>query len=248
MKAALCSITALLVLMSAPFVFAGPEAIEAKDSKVIPQEVAPEQICRWTGFYIGAHGGYSWGDLSFVERNETDPPYLFDQDGVFGGGQAGFNLQIGSWFVLGVEGTFAGGDFSDSADIFPGGEHSRGHVDSNWVGTVAGRAGLSFWKNRVLVYARGGVAFADFDYHTEEVQATGERFDADETRTGGLVGGGVEFALTCHWSVKLEYNHLFFGSEDVTGTERTGGGAGVDRTFGADVDRDMVAAGLNFKF
>lgn len=249
MKALVISIAAVSVLGTATL-FAGPEQIDAKDYKAAPAP-APivEKSCTWTGFYIGGHGGYSWSDdLSFLELDENDPAYRFDQDGFFGGGQVGFNLQLGSFFVLGVEGTFAGGDFNDAADIVFSGERSRGHVDSDWIATVGGRVGFTFWRNRILVFAKGGAAFTQFDYHTEEVGGS-ETFSADEDRTAGLLGFGVEYALNCHWSVKLEYNHLFFDSENVTGKERNGAGPGVDRTFRADVEnRDTIQVGLNFKF
>lgn len=227
--------------------FAGPEPSGGKESKAVVQPAPPPE-CTWTGFYIGGFGGYSWGDnLRFREENETDPAYVFDQDSFIGGGEIGYNFQIGSWLVLGIEGTFAGGDFSDSDDIFPGSEHSRGHVDSSWIATIAERVGVSFWHNRLLAYVRGGAAFTEFDYHTEEVGGS-ERFDGDEERTAGLVGGGLEYAFTCHWSVKVEYNHLFFGSEDVDGIEKSGG-PGVEKTFGSNVgDHDTVTAGINFKF
>jgi outer membrane immunogenic protein len=225
----------------------GPERLESKDSKTMEQ-AAVEQPCRWTGFYLGAHGGYSWGDSSFLELNEIDPPYLFDQGGFFGGGQIGFNWQLGSLFVLGVEGTFAGGDFSDTAEITSGGELSRGDIESNWIGTVAARVGLTFCKNRLLAFAKGGVAFTQFDYHTTQVVGS-EVFDANEDRIAPLIGAGLEYALTCHWSVKLEYNHLFFDAENVTGTERGTSTTPGSRTFRSDISgRDTVSAGINFKF
>lgn len=248
MKAVVLSIATAVALINAMPASAGPEPLNTTDSKVVTQPPVEEKACRWTGFYLGGHGGYGWGDLSFRELDETDPPYLFEQDGFFGGGQAGFNLQLGSFFVLGVEGTFSAGDFDDSADIRAGGERSRGHVDSDWVATAAGRVGFSFWHNRMLAYAKGGVAFTQFDYHTQELGGS-EVFDADEDRTVPLVGFGLEYAFNCHWSVKLEYNHLFFDAEDVTGIERTGGGAGLERTFRSDIDgRNTVQAGINFKF
>ena len=214
----------------------------------MPQPIV-EQRCRWTGFYIGAYGGYSWGDLSFLELDQEDPAYEFDPDGAFGGGQVGANLQLDSWFVIGVEGTLSRGEFGGSADIFPDGgqEHSRGHVDSDWMATVAGRVGVTFCKNRLLAYAKGGVAFTEFNYHTEEVGGP-EVFNADEDRTAALVGFGLEYAFTCHWSVKLEYNHLFFDSEDVTGIEQDGKSEN-ERTFNADIGgRDLIQGGINFKF
>jgi outer membrane immunogenic protein len=45
----------------------------------------------WTGAYLGLQGGWAW----------TTPG--LDASGVFGGGQIGYNYQIGS-FMFGVEG------------------------------------------------------------------------------------------------------------------------------------------------
>jgi outer membrane immunogenic protein len=124
-----------------------------------------------------------------------------------------------------------------------------GHVDSNWLGTVGGRVGVSFLHDHLLVFAKGGAGFTHFDFRTEQITPTVERFRGeDDTRTGGLVGGGLEYAFNCHWSLKVEYNHIFFGHDEVTGVERSGGGVTDIRTFRADGDRDTVVGGLNFKF
>jgi outer membrane immunogenic protein len=232
-----------IVFIGAQSLFAGPERIDAKESKMVQQPVV-EPTCNWTGFYIGIHGGYAWGDHSFLELDESDPAYHFEDDGFFGGGQIGFNYQFGSMFVIGVEGEFAGTTI-DASDVLDTGEASTGTIENDWTGTAGGRIGLSFWKNRFLVYAKGGVAFAQFDYHTDD--HNGETFDADHVRIGPMVGFGVEYALTCHWSIKGEYKHLFFEDENVTGLENDTGNI-EERTFHVDGDQDLVQAGLNFRF
>jgi opacity protein-like surface antigen len=98
----------------------------------------------------------------------------------------------------------------------------------------------------MLAYAKGGAAFTNFNYHTEEVGGI-ENFNADEDRTVPFVGCGLEYALTCHWSVRVEYNHLFSDSESVTGTESSGSQK-ESRAYGADPVVNSVQAGLNFKF
>ena len=66
----------------------------------------------WTGLYIGAHGGYAWGDfdgpLSYDDA-ALFPASIFDSseksidaDGWLGGFQAGFNKQFGT-VVVGLE-------------------------------------------------------------------------------------------------------------------------------------------------
>ena len=59
----------------------------------------------WTGFYVGGHVGYGWAEKDWqdgfgLRTSRTTP------NGFLGGGQAGFNYQIGQ-FVLGVEGDFS---------------------------------------------------------------------------------------------------------------------------------------------
>src|SRR5690606_24631631 len=64
----------------------------------------------WTGFYLGAHGGIGWGDIDgkqfycfdACQAGNADPVMAAlthndaDLSGVFGGGQVGFNYQLGS--------------------------------------------------------------------------------------------------------------------------------------------------------
>ncbi|BCU75477.1 outer membrane beta-barrel protein [Luteolibacter sp. LG18] len=242
MKKGLSSMLAL-ALFGSGVVFGGTH--DAKDSVAAP---SPPEQCSWTGFYLGLHGGYGWGGTDFTELLESDPPYQFDRDGFFGGIQAGYNYQVCPRWVLGLEGTFSWGDFDAHAAINGGGEISTGEMNSDWIATVAGRIGFTCLDNRLLIYAKGGVAFADFDYHTQEVGGQ-EQFNASESRIAPLVGVGVEYALDCHWSLKLEYNHIFFGSEDVTGVETEGPGRSDFRTFRADCDGyDTVQFGINYKF
>jgi len=245
MKRAIISIGAAAILVCAQSLFAGPERMEAKDYKAAPAPVV-EPCCNWTGFYVGIHLGYSWGDASYIELDESDPPFQFnDLEGLFGGGQMGFNYQIGSMFVIGVEGEFVGSDIDDSTPLSDDSESTVGRMKNDWTGTAAGRIGLSFWCNRILAYAKGGAAFAHFDYHNTNDEP--ETWDADHVRVAPMVGAGVEYAFNCHWSVKVEYQHLFFDDEDITGSENDAGTI-EPRTFHVDAEQDSIQAGVNFRF
>ena len=61
--------------------------------------VAP--IWNWTGFYVGANGGYSFGNWSNSGFASTSSPNV---DGWLGGLQAGYNWQLNSTWVIGLEG------------------------------------------------------------------------------------------------------------------------------------------------
>ncbi|MCK1483059.1 MULTISPECIES: outer membrane protein [unclassified Bradyrhizobium] len=91
----------------------------AADLAARPYVKAPvmvDPVWSWTGFYVGANGGYSWG------RSRTDVSYFnsatgaaiappagsitnasFDMNGGIAGGQAGYNWQSANW-VYGIEG------------------------------------------------------------------------------------------------------------------------------------------------
>jgi outer membrane immunogenic protein len=65
-----------------------------------PRYVAPAY--NWTGFYVGTHGGASWARNNFFDVLGGADAAAFTANGYFGGGQAGYNWQIGQW-VLGAE-------------------------------------------------------------------------------------------------------------------------------------------------
>ncbi|MEP9378286.1 outer membrane beta-barrel protein [Aquabacter sp. CN5-332] len=93
------------------------------------------QPMSWTGFYIGANAGYSWG---------SSGPY--SPGGFLGGLQAGYNWQfVGSPFVAGVETDFDWAGISDGA------------YSLNYFGTVRARLGFAF--ERILAYGTLGFAY-----------------------------------------------------------------------------------------
>lgn len=91
----------------------------AADLAARPYVKAPimvDPVWIWTGFYVGANGGYSWGrSRSYVTYTNTAtgavivPPAgsitnaSFDMNGAVAGGQAGYNWQSTNW-VFGIEG------------------------------------------------------------------------------------------------------------------------------------------------
>jgi outer membrane immunogenic protein len=198
-----------------------------------PPMIPAVPIFTWTGFYVGLNAGWGWqdnGDESvFVPAGTFLPPFAGvsgvltrgdsgNEDGFVGGGQIGYNYQIGS-FVIGVEADIQWADFGggDEAVAFlpagfpptfvPAIGAGRGGFD--WFGTVRARAGVAF--DRLLVYATGGFAYAgggDDNGNCGFIVGVGGGFcdSGDDTRTGWTVGGGIEWALPVNW----------FGSSAVT--------------------------------
>lgn len=214
----------------------------------------------WTGFYVGVNGGYAWSaedskvsaDVEKRRRN-VDPSAKFDEEGGFGGGQIGYNYQIDR-ILLGVEADLQGGDVSGdktvTASLSNG--HHEGVADAksalDYFGTVRGRIGYTF--DRSLVYATGGFAYGGVK-DTLAVTATSHGFSsassasADETATGYVVGGGLEYAFTPSLSGKIEYQYIDLGSDRLDGKAlahctHAAGEATFDHAY------NTVRVGLNY--
>jgi outer membrane immunogenic protein len=201
---------------------------------VAPVVYAPP-VYNWTGFYIGGNLGAgfahsSWAD-PFIGNHDT-----FDKTGFIGGGQVGVNWQINA-LVLGIEGDL------DWTSLKGSGQDSRGNTintDTQWTSTVTGRIGAAF--DRLLVYGKGGVAFAHVNDGLNDV--FGGVASASQTRTGWTAGVGLEYAFAPNWSARIEYDYLGFGSENVNFA--TVNFSAYNTTNSLNVQE--VKAGINFKF
>jgi outer membrane immunogenic protein len=242
--------TAAAVLLSSP--------VLAADLAPMPVEPAAPVYMpfTWTGFYVGVHAGYAWGDEDddldgrFEEREiiVEGPAASFDVNGFLGGAHAGYNVQFDS-FVIGLEGDvdFSGADgdheFSASDGLITG----NLSLDSNWQASIRARAGFAF--DRTLIYATGGVAFADADLEFNGSDGVGDfDFSDSQTFTGWTIGLGAEYAFTDNLIGRLEARYTDFGSPDFDLD-------GFDDTFdvdGRDVNVDWtqfsVLAGISYKF
>jgi outer membrane immunogenic protein len=167
---------ALLALVTAPAMAADLPA------KAPVYKAPPPPVWSWTGFYVGANVGYSWGrgsnDWSFFAPTAPGvtacPPALCAAgsdttrlNGAIGGLQAGYNWQAGS-FVVGLETDFQlsgqkGSElfsttFSVGIGPPPGTVSATNSEKLTWLGTLRGRIGFTP-ADRWLVYATGGLAY-----------------------------------------------------------------------------------------
>jgi len=182
----------------------------ARPYKAAPVVVAP--IYDWTGFYIGANGG--WGQSrdcwSFVVPGTILNEGCASRSGGVLGGQIGYRWQTAQ-FVFGVE---AMGDWADIhgsrvSTINPL-FNTSARVDA--IGLFTGQIGYA-WNN-ALFYVKGGAAtarsFVDVTNIATGVTAGG----ASSTRWGGTVGLGFEYGFSPNWTVGLEYDRLFMGTSN----------------------------------
>jgi outer membrane immunogenic protein len=191
----------------------------------------------WTGFYIGGHVGYGWAEKDW--RDAFGLNVSNKANGFLGGGQVGFNYQIGQ-FVLGAEGDFSwsginGGTSTGAIIGAPVG--ATFNTDVRWISTLTGRAGVAF--DRWLVYGKGGVAWANDRFSTNAYTFPAS-VDVTDTRIGWTAGAGVEYAFAPNWSAKLEYDFADFGNRAVSFAPGT--------STNIDQQVHMVKFGVNYKF
>ena len=179
----------------------------------------------WSGFYIGAMGGYG---------SETDAG-----SGGFGGGTIGYNWQLpGSQFVFGVEVDAAGASIKDSVtEDLGGGVLGTFETKINSFGSVTGRAGFAI--DAALLYAKGGYAWAN-NKATLSVVGFPDTFSDNKTHTGFTIGGGLEYMFAPNWSAKGEYMYTSLGSESYNI-----GGVPLDS---GNIDLHTFKVGVNYHF
>jgi outer membrane immunogenic protein len=211
----------------------------------------------WSGFYIGINGGGGSSRKCWDFTNNFGafvvPEGCHDATGGTVGGQIGYRWQSSAW-VFGLEAQGNWADFRGSNislfSVPPGVLANRSRIDA--LGLFTGQVGYSW--NSFLLYVKGGAAVTRDRYEGYfavpfVIFPAGTVFDqATETRWGGVVGVGGEYAFAGNWSFSLEYDHLFMGTRSMDFTT-TGVPAGAfSRTESIRQDVDMLTARVNYRF
>jgi outer membrane immunogenic protein len=206
----------LKVSLVAAALVAAPVVAQAADPRPPVYRAPTVPYYDWSGFYIGAHVGFG----------STE-----GESGVLGGGQVGFNYQVGQW-VFGVEGQFSGTNIGESAFVVvPGVGVATANANLDWISTIALRAGWAF--DRWLVYGKFGAAWAGVSADATGTIIGGPTVAVSVTDSvsGWVIGVGTEYAFLNNWSAKFEYNMLDFGND-----------------LGNDAKVHVFKAGLNYRF
>lgn len=213
-------------------------AAQAADILPAPAPAAPpvyrppvSPAYNWSGFYIGAMGGYGWSDRVTVAGFVLTNPNL---NGGFAGGTVGFNYQVpGSMFVLGVESDAAWSDIQHTEGII-GLASVQERIEA--FGSVTGRVGVAV--DSVLLYGKGGYGWAE-----NKISATLFGLAASESHfhSGWTVGAGAEWDFSGPWSAKAEYMFARYSPVNYLAAP---GFAGVG--LGADVH--TIKFGVNYRF
>jgi outer membrane immunogenic protein len=198
-KKLLLSSVALLGLSAAAF------AADLPSRRAAPAPYVAVPVFTWTGFYVGVNAGYGFADNN--RNSYTLGTTVYDRDdsrdGFVGGGQIGYNYQIGQ-FVLGVEADLQYADLGgNNRNYVTGTAGYFGNNGIDWFGTVRGRVGFAI--DRMLVYGTGGFAYGGSDNDRGYYDGVTAYYSSrDNTRTGWVAGGGVEYAFTPNFTGRIE--------------------------------------------
>ncbi|HEU0217379.1 MAG TPA: hypothetical protein VFQ90_12015, partial [Stellaceae bacterium] len=155
-------------------------ALAASVTPAVAQLLPSGPAVDWTGPYAGVALGADWGKLhgnvavagtpaGAVSGSPAIPGSVFSLHNnsdatVTGGGQIGYNYQFPNNIVIGAEGDLRGGGPSSTtrvgttglANFVPG---DRFNASSDFNASIRGKVGYAWGP--ALIYATGGVAFAD---------------------------------------------------------------------------------------
>ena len=204
----------------------------------------------FSGFYVGANGGGTFGRLSVDTSPAFSPTGYFattstpaitaasnqtiETNGFNASGVIGYSHQWDN-FVFGLEGDFGSMNLSGSTTAGPVQYPCCPPTPTNpnnftvvqtaktsWMLSMRPRFGWVY--GRFLTYGTVGAAFTNVKYtglFTDTFAAAHENASIDETRPGWIVGGGEEYRFSHHFSFKGEYLYADFGAASVPSANLT---------------------------
>tara|TARA_R110000782_G_scaffold7811_5_gene25916 strand:+ start:240 stop:1007 length:768 start_codon:yes stop_codon:yes gene_type:complete len=234
---------------------------------------ADEAIRQWKGFNLGLSIGLAETDANsdgYAEGVNTDGAYWapadlptvnsvveqdISTDSVVGGLDLGYNLQAGH-LVLGLD----GGAYATNTDktietfsVYPSNANGftiRSAVRSNWFVKLAPKVGYIY--RDFLFELSGGLAFASITTSFDLVQEAnnGRAFaENNKIQQGWVVGAGLHYALSDHWSINGKYTYANFGNVSARGPLSF---VGVENRSAIEQDYNlrthMVSLGVNYRF
>ncbi|WP_417249157.1 outer membrane protein [Celeribacter sp.] len=214
-----------------------------------PVDAAPQPVnIDWSGAYVGVGLGYGAGDAFAKDVIQADlgtGASIFNSDfsldGPLGTIHAGYNWNVRQNWILGIEGEVSLAGTVDGSYLATDG---RSTVDISYGKMAQLRARLGYTMNRAMFY--GAVGLAGAEISIDATHSTGAVFKGDNYQIGGVIGLGVEYALTDDWLLRAEVNYADFGSADYS-LEHTGGTYSAAEATGGGTGT-LVRLGVSYKF
>ncbi|MFC4625431.1 porin family protein [Daeguia caeni] len=106
-----------------------------------PVPVVSAPVFTWAGPYIGGQVGYGWGRSKFSNDEDT---LKMKPDGFLGGIYAGYNLDVGDNFILGIDGDVTYNDLDKGISHYDPEDDDAMEISTRlrWSGAVRARAGV----------------------------------------------------------------------------------------------------------
>ena len=169
------------------------------------------------------------------------------------GGLIGYNYEFTNRWVVGLEA--AGGYLwlrdSEGSGIFH--TPAVGNFDittsfkTHYLVTIGPRIGYAFC--RWLPYVTGGLAIGDLELF-QQIHGHTYFFDEGgsqtETNVGWMVGGGLEYAITAHWSARMQYQYIDL--DDIDFDHRSGPLGNFIGNSEASLREHNVSGAIIYKF
>ncbi len=228
-----------------PGPFAPPPAYSAQSSSVptvAPTLFAPPpaypavRVYDWTGFYVGINGGGAFGGTHWFSVPNAVGGTSNLSGGLIGG-TAGYNLQTGEPYVLGVEADLDWADLKATTAPTACAPNPDCQLAVPWLATARLRFGYALdTLLPILPYVTGGVAVGDLN-----ADIVGKPLGtASATNLGWTAGAGIEFALSTALRAKVEY--LYVDLDGFSCDFACGGGP-----VSFNVKTNVIRAGLNYR-
>jgi outer membrane immunogenic protein len=239
-----------------------------------PARVQP-RASTWSGGYIGVSGGLGWrgkpirlsgtnGIDEFIKPAGIPDSIAGEATGPIAGGQAGYWHQSGA-VGFGLEADFSAARIEKTEDhtgIVGVERYTRGEKSLDWLGSLRGRIGFAVGSNAVI-YGTGGAAIGRANSAVMLTTTTKNNMagciaanigvciedSQEETLTGWIAGGGVEFRTGSRASLRVEYLFYDLGEISTEGADNRFPAGQFPTLMGVDpVKGSVVRAGINFRF
>ena len=242
----------------------------AADMPVKAPKAPPPPPFDWNGFYIGAYAGAAWMD----QANTTDPclstalaaclaagsgtyngvqTTAYDMKSSFlGGGTVGVNWQPTPFTLIGLENNYGylnlKGSITQNPPPIGNGDTTAFTKMGDWYDALTVRIGAV--DGHAMFYLKGGgAAVREKTGVVDNGLPVTINTTTTKTQTGWAAGGGVEYALDMHWSVKAEY--LLLGVQrNIQSCAQVGGfpPGTIDCTTTHVPGIQTISLGLNYRF
>ncbi len=201
----------------------------------------------WSGPYIGAHGGYTMGELSSsLLRSSSNSSMHFDLDTVSGGLYGGYNFQVADHWLLGIEvnGTYGSAEETKHYDRDTVDQPVQMETDGDLA--LVGRVG--YIHKQCLWYLSGGFAVTELEVKNTDLDSgvidPSDSEEESDVLTGWTLGVGYEHMVHENVIVRLDYMYTDYGKE----TFFRGSSAAGNFPTEVDYDESTIRVGLSWKF